>query len=107
MAVLREAGVDGPYGIAPGPQCYTGVIETTQKGGYSVLDQLRLVTGRPLAWAPAILGSVVLGLRGGDFELTLGEELSSAARAPTTSRCTSTSKRGSRSARTRRRPRSR
>jgi uncharacterized linocin/CFP29 family protein len=76
VAALRQAGVDGPYGIALGPRCYTGVIETTQKGGYPVLEQLRLITGGPLAWAPAVDGSVVLSVRGGDFELTLGEDLS-------------------------------
>ena len=74
MATLRNAGVDGPFGVALGPRCYTGVIETTQKGGYPVLEQLRLITGGPIAWAPAVDGSVVMSLRGGDFELTLGED---------------------------------
>ena len=74
VATLRGAGVDGPYGIALGPRCYTGVIETTQKGGYPVLEQLRLITGGPIAWAQALDGSVVMSLRGGDFELTLGED---------------------------------
>ena len=74
VATLRNAGVDGPYGIALGPRCYTGVIETTQKGGYPVLEQLRLITGGPIAWAQALDGSVVMSLRGGDFELTLGED---------------------------------
>jgi len=76
VAILREAGVDGPYGIAVGPRCYTGVIETTQKGGYPVLEQLRLITGGPIAWAPSVDGSIVLSIRGGDFELTLGEDMS-------------------------------
>ena len=74
VAMLRGAGVDGPYGVALGPRCYTGVIETTQKGGYPVLEQLRLITGGPIAWAQAIDGSIVISLRGGDFELTLGED---------------------------------
>jgi uncharacterized linocin/CFP29 family protein len=76
VATLRTAGVDGPYGTALGPRCYTGVIETTQKGGYPVLEQLRLITGGPIAWAQAVDGSVVISLRGGDFELTLGEDFS-------------------------------
>ena len=74
VAMLRGAGVDGPYGVALGPRCYTGVIETTQKGGYPVLEQLRLITGGPIAWAQAIDGSIVISLRGGDFELTLGKD---------------------------------
>ena len=35
--MLRAAGVGGPYAIALGARCYTGVIETTERGGYPVL----------------------------------------------------------------------
>jgi uncharacterized linocin/CFP29 family protein len=76
VAILRAAGVDGPFGVALGPRCYTNVIETTQRGGYPVLEQLRLITGGPLVWAPAVDGSIVLSLRGGDFELVSGEDFS-------------------------------
>jgi uncharacterized linocin/CFP29 family protein len=34
-------------------------------------------------WAPAISGAVVLSLRGGDFELTVGRDLSNAYQSPT------------------------
>jgi uncharacterized linocin/CFP29 family protein len=30
----------------------------------------------PLVWAPAVNGAVVVSLRGGDFELTIGSDLS-------------------------------
>jgi uncharacterized linocin/CFP29 family protein len=76
VAMLRAAGVDGPFGVALGPRCYTKVIETTQRGGYPVLEQLRLITGGPLVWAPAVDGSIVLSLRGGDFEVVVGEDFS-------------------------------
>jgi len=76
VAVLRQAGVDGPYGIALGPRCYTGVIETTQRGGYPVLEHLRLILGGPVIWAPAVDGAIVVSLRGGDFELTSGQDVS-------------------------------
>jgi uncharacterized linocin/CFP29 family protein len=76
VAMLRAAGVDGPFGVALGPRCYTNVVETTQRGGYPVLEQVRLITGGPLVWAPAVDGSIVLSLRGGDFELVSGEDFS-------------------------------
>jgi uncharacterized linocin/CFP29 family protein len=76
VAMLREAGVDGPYAVALGPRCYTGVVETTEHGGYPVLEHVRLVAGGPVVWAPAVNGSVVLSLRGGDFRLTVGGDLS-------------------------------
>jgi uncharacterized linocin/CFP29 family protein len=75
VAMLRAAAVDGPYGIALGPRCYTGVIETTEHGGYPVLEHLRLILGGPVVWAPAVDGAVVLSMRTGDFELSIGHDL--------------------------------
>ena len=80
---LREHGVDGPYAIALGPQCYRGVIETTEMGGYPVLEHLRLILGGPVVYAPAVDGAVVLSQRGGDFELTTGQDLSIGYRSHT------------------------
>src|SRR6185436_13413896 len=76
VAKLRAAGVGGPYGIALGARCYTGVIETTEHGGYPVLEHIRLILGGPIAWAPAVDGAVVVSLRGGDFQLTCGQDFS-------------------------------
>jgi uncharacterized linocin/CFP29 family protein len=76
VAALRTAGVDGPYGVALGPRCYTGVIETTERGGYPVLQHLQLITGGPVVWAPAVDGSLVVSMRGGDYQLSVGEDLS-------------------------------
>lgn len=76
VARLRLAGVDGPYGIALGTQCYTSVFEATNAGGYPVLEHVRMVVGGPVVWAPAIEGAVVVSMRGGDFELIVGQDLS-------------------------------
>ena len=74
--MLQTSGVAGPYAVALGPRCYTGVIETTEMGGYPVLEHLRLITGGPVLWAPGVDGAVVLSTRGGDFELTVGQDVS-------------------------------
>jgi uncharacterized linocin/CFP29 family protein len=37
---------------------------------------VRQLLDGPLVWAPAVNGAVVLSLRGGDFELTVGQDLS-------------------------------
>ncbi|MBV8949309.1 MAG: bacteriocin family protein [Actinobacteria bacterium] len=76
VAVLREAGVEGPYAIALGPRCYTGVIETTEHGGYPVLEHIRTILGGPVAWAPAVDGAVVVSQRGGDYEIVCGQDFS-------------------------------
>ncbi len=76
VAALRAADVAGPYGIALGPRCYTGVTETTERGGYPVLKLLRQILDGPVVWAPAVDGAVVLSQRGGDYALTVGEDFS-------------------------------
>lgn len=76
VATLQDAGVEGPYAVALGPTCHTGVVEGTERGGYPVLEHLRMITGGPLVRARAVDGTVVLSLRGGDFELISGQDLS-------------------------------
>lgn len=76
VAQLREAGVGGPYGIALGPRCHTGVIESTERGGYPVLEHIRLVLDGPVVWAPGVDGAVVVSLRGGDYQISCGEDFS-------------------------------
>src|SRR5215471_11521887 len=74
--LLRLAGVDGPYAIALGTRYYTGLTQAVGDGGYPVLNVVRKLVDGPLVWAPAVAGAVVLSLRGGDFELTIGRDLS-------------------------------
>lgn len=76
LAKLRLKGIEGPYAVALGPRCYEGVTSTTHSGGFPVLDHLRSFIDGPLVWAPALDGSMVVSLRGGDFELTLGSDFS-------------------------------
>ncbi|MEZ5143933.1 MAG: family 1 encapsulin nanocompartment shell protein [Acidimicrobiales bacterium] len=76
MARLRLAGVGGPYAIALGPRCYTGVIEQSEMGGYPVLEHLRLILGGPVVFAPGVDGAVVLSQRGGDAEIVIGQDFS-------------------------------
>ena len=74
--VLRRAGIAGPYGLAISPELFTGIGETTEHGGYLLFDHLRQLLGGPLVWAPGVQGGIVLSLRGGDFVLECGQDLS-------------------------------
>ncbi|MGD9536417.1 MAG: family 1 encapsulin nanocompartment shell protein [Alphaproteobacteria bacterium] len=76
LSKLRNDGVAGPYGIALGPRCYTGLTETTTSGGYRVFDHVERLLDGPVVWAPGVDGAVVMSLRGGDFELTVGQDFS-------------------------------
>jgi uncharacterized linocin/CFP29 family protein len=72
---LRSEGVNGPYGIALGPRCYTGLTRSTSRG-YPVIDHVRELLDGPIVSAPAANGAVVMSLRGGDFELAVGQDFS-------------------------------
>jgi uncharacterized linocin/CFP29 family protein len=72
---LRDEGVDGPYAIGLGEECWRGLTSTTH-GGYPVMEHIRRLIDGPLIWAPGIDGSLVLSMRGGDFELTVGQDFS-------------------------------
>jgi uncharacterized linocin/CFP29 family protein len=73
---LRGVGIDGPYGMALGPEAHTNVLETSQHGGYPLLEHLREILGGPLVWAPGVEGAVVLKVGGGHFLFECGEDLS-------------------------------
>jgi uncharacterized linocin/CFP29 family protein len=75
VSQLRLAGVNGPYTLLLGTAPYTAIGGATDDG-YPVLQHIqRLVDGK-IIWAPAIEGGIVLTTRGGDFQLTIGQDLS-------------------------------
>jgi uncharacterized linocin/CFP29 family protein len=76
VEILLRSGVAGPYGLALGGGEYTRVIETSEHGGYPLLDHLRKILGGPIVWAPGLEGGVVMSQRGGDFLFESGQDLS-------------------------------
>ncbi|MGE5408904.1 MAG: family 1 encapsulin nanocompartment shell protein [Syntrophothermus sp.] len=76
VEAIRQGGVEGPYGLALGPDEYTRVIETAEHGGYPLRDHLAKILEGPIVWAPGVTGGVVVSLRGGDFLFESGQDLS-------------------------------
>ena len=75
--MLMESGISGPFGLALSSDVWTGVVETTEHGGYPLFEHLRqAILGGPIVWAPGIEGAVVLSQRGGDFVFESGQDLS-------------------------------
>jgi len=72
---LRAAGVAGPYALVLGSVLYDQVFAATEDGHLLVRQVERLVD-RPIVRADAIRGGLVMSLRGGDYELTVGQDLS-------------------------------
>lgn len=75
VSQLRLAGVSGPYALALSADAYTLVSETSEHG-YPIHDHILRVLDGEIIWAPAVDGAFMLSTRGGDFELTLGQDLS-------------------------------
>ena len=74
---LRLAGIDGPYALAAGPAAYAELTSDSDDG-YPLRKRLQeSIAEGSLVWAPAISeGAVLLSVRGGDYELTVGQDLS-------------------------------
>jgi uncharacterized linocin/CFP29 family protein len=75
ISELRLVGVNGPYRAVLSADAYTAVSETSDHG-YPVLEHLRRIVGEEIIWAPAITGAFVLSMRGGDFALHIGQDVS-------------------------------
>jgi uncharacterized linocin/CFP29 family protein len=74
---LRLAGVGGPYALVIGPKGYSEVTADSDDG-YPIRRRIQenLIDGS-LVWAPVLdEGAVLLSVRGGDYELTVGQDLS-------------------------------
>ena len=73
---LREAGVNGPYVLVLGTEAHKNLSLATENG-YPVRKHMEqhIIDG-PIVRAPSIDGGVLLSTRGGDFVLTVGQDLS-------------------------------
>lgn len=75
LSQLRLVGVNGPYSVLLGANEYTALAETRDHG-YPVLEHVKRIVDGNIVWAPAISGAFVLSTRGGDFELSIGQDVS-------------------------------
>ncbi len=72
------AGVDGPYALALGMGSLRRAHRRRRDDGYPLRKRLEeRVEQGSLIWAPALKeGAVLMSKRGGDYELTVGQDLS-------------------------------
>lgn len=72
---LRQAGISGPYALVLGSELYDRVFAATEDG-YPLAKRIEQFLVDKIVRAAAIKGGVLLSMRGGDFELTIGQDLS-------------------------------
>jgi uncharacterized linocin/CFP29 family protein len=72
---LLASGVAGPYALALGSDEYPAVIGATERGS-SIEQHLKRITDGPIVRAPGLDGGALVSLRGGDFVLEVGQDIS-------------------------------
>jgi uncharacterized linocin/CFP29 family protein len=75
VETLRRGGINGPYALALGADCYAGLAQAAEDG-YPIRERVEHFLDGPMVLAPKVDGAVVLSTRGGDFQLTVGQDLS-------------------------------
>jgi uncharacterized linocin/CFP29 family protein len=73
VQTLRDAGINGPYGLAVGNQTDAEIARAAEDG-YPVSRKISRIIEGPVVRSPALKGAVLLSVRGGDFELTSGAD---------------------------------
>ncbi|NVB41942.1 bacteriocin family protein [Pseudenhygromyxa sp. WMMC2535] len=75
LVVFHDAGVVGPHTLVLGPKLYERVL--SDNSAYPLRQQLTKLLGQPPIYSPELDGvGLLLSTRGGDFELTLGQDMS-------------------------------
>jgi uncharacterized linocin/CFP29 family protein len=75
VETLRRGGINGPYALALGPECYAGLAQSAQDG-YPIRERVEHFLDGLMVLAPKVDGAVLLSHRGGDFQLSVGQDLS-------------------------------
>jgi uncharacterized linocin/CFP29 family protein len=72
---LRDEGVEGPFAVVLGEHLYKDLSASTDQG-YPILSHVQRLIDGEIVWAPGLDGGLVISRRGGDFELTVGQDFS-------------------------------
>ncbi len=72
---MRDDGVEGPFSVVLNDQLYRDLSARTDQG-YPILSHVQRLIDGDIVWAPGIDGGLVISQRGGDFELSVGQDFS-------------------------------
>jgi uncharacterized linocin/CFP29 family protein len=72
---MRDEGVEGPFSVVLNDQLYRDLSARTDSG-YPIISHVKRLVDGDIVWAPGIDGGLVISQRGGDFELSVGQDFS-------------------------------
>lgn len=75
LTKLRDDGVEGPFSVVLNEQLYKDLAARTE-GGYPMLTHVKRLIDGEIVPALGLEGGLVISLRGGDFELSIGQDFS-------------------------------
>lgn len=75
LTKLRDDGIEGPFAVVLNDQLYKDLASRTDEG-YPILSHVQRLVDGEIVWAPGLDGGLVISLRGGDFELSVGQDFS-------------------------------
>lgn len=74
LVTLNDRGVAGPFALVLGSKAYS--LLSSGEESYPPRQQILKLLDGPILHSPVLQGGFVVSLRGGDFELTLGQDIS-------------------------------
>lgn len=75
LLAIQEAEVGGPYALVLGTEPYKWLM-VGDPNAYPLNRRIQAMFSGGIHWSPVLEGGAVLSLRGGDFEMTVGQDLS-------------------------------
>ncbi|UYN94895.1 MAG: bacteriocin family protein [Enhydrobacter sp.] len=72
---LRDEGVEGPFSVVLSEALHKDLASRTD-GGYPILNHVKRLVEGDIVSAAGLEGGLVISQRGGDFELTVGQDFS-------------------------------
>jgi uncharacterized linocin/CFP29 family protein len=75
LTKLHDDGIEGPFSVVLSDQLYKDLSARTDEG-YPILSHVQRLIDGEIVWAPGLDGGLVISRRGGDFELTVGQDFS-------------------------------
>jgi uncharacterized linocin/CFP29 family protein len=74
LLAIQEAEIGGPFALVLGTEPYKWLM-VGEPNAYPLRRRIEALVTGGIHWSPALEGGAVLSRRGGDFELTVGQDL--------------------------------
>jgi uncharacterized linocin/CFP29 family protein len=74
LLAIQEAEIGGPFALVLGTEPYRWLM-AGEPTGYPLRKRIQALAAAGIHWSPVLAGGAVLSRRGGDFELTVGQDV--------------------------------